>query len=210
MRYQGKIVEWNAEKAFGFVLPNAGGRKIFVHLNEFPNRRAPQVGALITFEIGVDANRRSCAVRASFVASPEARRAREQTREEAVARASWGAVSVWLGALWTVAVVGLTISGAYPWKLLVAWFAVNGMTFALYAADKRAAEQDRRRTSEARLHVYALAGGWPAAALAQQWLRHKTSKISFRTTFWFSVLANVGFMLWLASRHGATFVEVFR
>jgi uncharacterized membrane protein YsdA (DUF1294 family)/cold shock CspA family protein len=201
MRYQGKIVEWNADKAFGFVLPNAGGQKIFVHVNEFPNRRAPLVGALITFEMGLDANRRSCAVRANFVVSPEAARARRQVSE---ARAGWGSLSVWLGAVWTLIVVVLTITGAYPWKLLVAWLVLNAFTFALYAADKRAAERDQRRTPEARLHGFALAGGWPAAALAQQKFRHKTSKASFRSVFWLSVLVNLGVMLWLASGNGET------
>lgn len=207
MRYQGKIVEWNAEKAFGFVLPNAGGRKIFVHLNEFPNRRAPAVGALITFEIGLDANRRSCAVRANFVVSPDVRRAREQAYE---ARTGWGQMSLWLAGVWTLLVIGLTLSGVYPWKFLAAWFAVNAMTFALYAADKKAAERSDRRTPEARLHVYALAGGWPAAALAQQLFRHKTSKQSFRSTFWMSVLVNVGVMLWLTSRYGANVLALLR
>ena len=43
MRYQGKLVEWNDAKGFGFVLPNAGGRKIFVHLNAFSSRRTERL-----------------------------------------------------------------------------------------------------------------------------------------------------------------------
>lgn len=210
MRYQGKIVEWNAEKAFGFVLPNAGGRKIFVHVNEFPSRRAPAVGALITFEIGLDSTRRSCAVRAQFVASPAVRRAREQVREASDARTGRGKMSVWLAGVWTVVVMGFALYGAYPWKFVAAWVAVNVITFFLYASDKNAAEQGRWRTRESHLHLLALAGGWPAAAIAQQGFRHKTSKDAFRAVFWLSVVANVAVMLWLASEHGAPLLSQFR
>jgi uncharacterized membrane protein YsdA (DUF1294 family) len=37
-----------------------------------------------------------------------------------------------------------------------------------------------------------LVGGWPGAIVAQQMLRHKTSKVSFRVAFWLTVLVNVG------------------
>lgn len=207
MRYQGKVVEWNADKAFGFVLPNAGGRKIFIHLNELPNRRTPAVGSLITFEMGLDAERRSCAVRAEFVVAPERRRAREQTQEARIARAG---VGLWLATAWTVAVVAFTFLGHYPWKLLLAWVVVNVLTFALYAMDKTAAERGSWRTSEAQLHWFALAGGWPAAIYAQQKFRHKTTKASFRATFWLTVFLNVAAMLWLASRYGVDAIEVLR
>jgi uncharacterized membrane protein YsdA (DUF1294 family) len=36
--------------------------------------------------------------------------------------------------------------------------------------------------------------------LAQQWLRHKTVKQPFRQMFWFTVVANVVFFLWLSKR----------
>lgn len=48
----------------------------------------------------------------------------------------------------------------------------------------------------------ALAGGWPGALLAQQWLRHKSSKTSFQLQFWLMVLINVVAVLWLCSPYG--------
>ena len=207
MRYQGKLVEWNDDKAFGFVLPNAGGRKIFVHLNEFPGRRRPDVGSLITFEMGRDTNQRSCAVKVAPVISSRQRSAKEQLLEAHVARSR---LSLWIAAGWAAAVLVLTFLGHYPWKLLAIWALVNGITLVLYIIDKRAAEAGRWRTPEARLHVFALAGGWPAAAFAQQKLRHKTTKESFRATFWLTVFLNVALMLWLASRYGVAAIEIFR
>ncbi len=204
MRYQGKIVEWNDAKAFGFVLPNAGGRKIFVHLNEFADRRyRPQVGMLITFEIGLDTSRRSCAVNAAIVESRREVKAAQQLRE---AREGRSTLSVWLAAAWTIVVFALAIASRYPWKVVAGWAAINAVTFAFYAADKAAAKRGGWRTPEAHLHLLALVGGWPAAAYAQRAFRHKTSKESFRATYWLTVIGNIGAMLWLASSSGRNFV----
>lgn len=205
MRYQGKIVEWNEAKAFGFVLPNAGGRKIFVHLNEFSDRgKRPQVGALITFEIGLDASRRSCAVNAEMVESRREIKAAQQMRE---AREGRSTLSIWLAALWTLVVFALAIASRYSWKVVAAWTAINAVTFVFYAADKAAAKRGGWRTPEAHLHLLALVGGWPAAAYAQRFFRHKTSKESFRATYWLTVIANIGGMLWLTTSSGRTFLS---
>lgn len=205
MRYQGKIVEWNDAKAFGFVLPNAGGRKIFVHLNEFFDRgKRPQVGTLITFEMGLDASRRSCAVKAEMVESRREIKAAQQMRE---AREGRSTLSIWLAGAWVLSVITMTIGSRYPWKALAIWFAINFVTFALYAADKAAAKRGGWRTPEAHLHLLALVGGWPAAAYAQRYFRHKTSKETFRATYWLTVIANIGGMLWLTTSSGRTFLS---
>jgi uncharacterized membrane protein YsdA (DUF1294 family) len=68
--------------------------------------------------------------------------------------------------------------------------------FAAYALDKAAARARERRTPERTLLLLGLVGGWPGAVLAQQWLRHKSSKTSFRARFWMTVLANgAGFIV---------------
>ena len=45
------------------------------------------------------------------------------------------------------------------------------------------AQTGRWRTRESRLHLLSLAGGWPGAWYAQQWLRHKSSKRAFRRVY---------------------------
>jgi uncharacterized membrane protein YsdA (DUF1294 family) len=68
-----------------------------------------------------------------------------------------------------------------------------------YAIDKSAAVSGRWRTPEQTLHLFSLAGGWPGALLAQQVLRHKTSKESFIAAFWLTVLLNAAaFVAWHA------------
>src|SRR5689334_8283670 len=86
-----------------------------------------------------------------------------------------------------------------PQLVGVTYLAASTACFAMYAVDKTAARAGRRRTPENTLLLMGLACGWPGGALAQQWLRHKSSKRSFALRFWLSVLMNVGVFAWLAS-----------
>ncbi|GHU41301.1 hypothetical protein AGMMS50289_04220 [Betaproteobacteria bacterium] len=65
------------------------------------------------------------------------------------------------------------------------------ITFIAYANDKSAAKHDTWRTPESTLHFLAFACGWPGALLAQQFLRHKSTKVEFRQIFWLTVILNV-------------------
>ena len=71
------------------------------------------------------------------------------------------------------------------------------ITFLIYAKDKAAAKKGNWRTPEQTLHVYSFLCGWPGALIAQQCLRHKSQKRSFRARFWLSVLLNLGMLIWL-------------
>lgn len=81
------------------------------------------------------------------------------------------------------------------------------LTFIVYAMDKSAARTQGWRTAESTLHLLALAGGWPGALLAQQWLRHKSSKREFRTVFWATVWLNVLGLVLLYSPWGRRFLS---
>jgi uncharacterized membrane protein YsdA (DUF1294 family) len=75
--------------------------------------------------------------------------------------------------------------------VLLAYLSLSLAAFMAYAFDKSAAAAGRWRTAEQTLHLIALAGGWPGALLAQQVLRHKTSKPGFVGVFWITVGLNV-------------------
>ncbi len=92
---------------------------------------------------------------------------------------------------WMVAWLTLVAWGVWTQRMPMGWLAalvaVNVVTFVVYASDKDAARSGGWRTSEQRLHLLAVLGGWPAAWWAQQWLRHKSSKASFRAVYWLTV-----------------------
>ena len=45
--------------------------------------------------------------------------------------------------------------------------------------------------------------------MAQQILRHKSKKVSFRIVFWFTVLVNCGGVAWLLTPNGITTLQVW-
>jgi uncharacterized membrane protein YsdA (DUF1294 family) len=98
----------------------------------------------------------------------------------------------------------LDAAATFAWGLTplagAAYLAMSLACFIAYAIDKSAARRGERRTPESTLLMLGLLGGWPGAVLAQQWLRHKTVKQPFRQMFWFTVVANLAFFLWLSTR----------
>ena len=65
-------------------------------------------------------------------------------------------------------------------RLPLALAALNAFTALLYGLDKIAARNGRRRIPENILHLLALLGGWPGAAVAQRLFHHKTGKRAFQ------------------------------
>ena len=97
-----------------------------------------------------------------------------------------------LGGAWLVGLVVLAAVGVLPAWVPAVYAVASGVAFVTYAADKARSETGGRRVPERVLHALALAGGWPGAAVAQQWFRHKTRKARFQVVFWLIVAAHVG------------------
>ncbi|WP_235033946.1 DUF1294 domain-containing protein [Pantoea sp. 18069] len=108
---------------------------------------------------------------------------------------------VGLPVLLAVLSAGLLFGQPPLWALWI-YLPLSALTFFVYAFDKSAAQQGAWRTSENTLHLLALIGGWPGALLAQQVLRHKSSKAAFRAVFWCTVMLNLLAFIFLASPHG--------
>lgn len=103
----------------------------------------------------------------------------------------------WSGGSWLVLLAFLvgyaTVSIRWPLPYWVGaiYLVASIACFTAYAADKRAARGGRWRVSENTLLFLGVIGGWPGAIVAQQTLRHKTKKASFRFGFWVTVVVNL-------------------
>lgn len=104
-------------------------------------------------------------------------------------------------------VTGASFIGYTPKVVLWIYLGASFITFCIYAKDKSAAKKGKWRTPEQTLHVYAFLCGWPGALIAQQWLRHKSQKRSFRIVFWITVLLNIGIFIWLHTNKAKGYLQ---
>ena len=86
-----------------------------------------------------------------------------------------------------------------PRFILMLYAFASLVAFAVYAWDKSAARKNQQRTPEASLHLIGLACGWPGALLAQQLLRHKSSKVEFQRVYWITVMINCSALAYLVT-----------
>jgi uncharacterized membrane protein YsdA (DUF1294 family)/cold shock CspA family protein len=180
MRQQGTLADWNDDRGFGLITPAAGGPRVFVHVSAFPRGRRPATNDLVTYGAGRDQRNRLSASDVLYVIPT--RSVRTVTRGLRVALVT--------ATLFFALLVGLVALGRAPVLLLAPYCLFSVVGFAMYRADKIAAERGTWRTSEANLHAITLLGGWPGALVARRVFRHKTTKQPFRTIFWGTVIAN--------------------
>jgi uncharacterized membrane protein YsdA (DUF1294 family)/cold shock CspA family protein len=198
MRTKGKITSWNDEKGFGFITPIAGGKQVFVHVKAFSNRnRRPDINQVVTYALSKDKQDRPRAVNATLAGD----RLREKTKRTNNSLST-------IGAAFFLVIVAISVLTAKVPPLILALYIVGSLfTFIMYAVDKSAAKKGSWRTQENTLHLLSLAGGWPGALIAQQKLRHKSKKQSFRSIFWATVCLNCCAFFWLFTSSGATALQ---
>lgn len=198
MRTKGKLTSWNEDKGFGFITPMAGGKQIFVHIKAFSNRnRRPMVGQIVTYALSSDKQGQPRAINAT----------RKGDRSPDKVKRNTGFVSIVFAVIFLIFVGISALSAKIPFHILALYIAASLLTFIMYALDKSAARSGERRTQESTLHVLSLVGGWPGALIAQQKLRHKSKKQSFRSLFWVTVLLNCGVFAWLFTSTGAATLQ---
>jgi len=181
MRDQGRLTNWNDDKGFGFVTPDQGGLRAFVHIRSFSYRvRRPRDGDAITYQLTWDKQGRPRAENVLFREQP-GRKTIAEAKPRGVLAASLFASS------FIAAIVTLAALGKVPWLVPLVYVTASLLTFCAYAFDKSAAMNRRWRTSEDALHMLSLAGGWPGALIAQRLFHHKSKKLTFQVMFWFIV-----------------------
>ena len=203
MRFEGVLQSWNDERGFGFIAPDAGGAQVFVHIKAFgPGAARPQLQQRLTYALETAPDGK---LRASQV-QPLNAQTRMANQEAAPGKRPSERFfhpprqPLLLLLIPLLAVLLLVLGQLYTSTALPArWYVLmSALAFFLYAKDKKAARQGRWRTSENTLLSVGLLCGWPGALLAQQMLRHKSSKPGFLLLFWLSVGAN---LVWLCLRY---------
>ena len=198
MREKGRIRSWNDQKGFGFIEPEDGGKQVFIHISAFSNRnRNPKADEVVTYALSTDNQGRPCAARATLPGDTLPRRAKRNGKALAV-----------IGAVLFLFVVVILVAGSkLPPIILGLYLIASITTFIMYAVDKSAAKRGTRRTPESTLHWLSFIGGWPGGLIAQQTLRHKSKKQSFRTVFWITVFLNVVALLWIFMPGGSGIIQ---
>ena len=208
-------MEWNDQRGFGFIQADDGGERIFVHISAFQPRPSAQSrpfeGQRLKFAIGMDHGKK----RAQQVLWRNVERtasAVNQSKSVSPTKPSsrTGGAQYFFVLAFVLLFVAVASMWGVPRWVTSLYVVMSLITFFAYWKDKAAAQAGRWRTPESTLHSLALMGGWPGAVLAQQWLRHKSSKAPFRAVFWFTVVVNVGLFVWLHSPWGRDWLPVLQ
>jgi len=214
MELRGTLKSWNDEKGFGFIVPQAGGSQVFVHVSAMRGERRPRPGDTVLYTMSSEPSERPRAGHARFpglsLDEPAIRQkprdtARPATHHSASPARTTGRplhlpLKLTLFALLCLLPAGgvapLAWQGSF-WPA-AAYLLLSVLAFLLYGIDKRRALSGGRRTPENTLHLIELLGGWPGALIAQQAFRHKTRKLSYQLLFWLIVLLHQAFWIdWL-------------
>ncbi|WP_330148259.1 DUF1294 domain-containing protein [Shewanella oncorhynchi] len=130
-------------------------------------------------------------------ASPQTYRSQKSRAQSGRAQKSNTAASgsslmpLLLVVIFLAGLIGAAQQHMLPVGIAGMYLTLSLLTFIAYAIDKSAAKRNKWRTKESTLHLLALMGGWPGALFAQNLLRHKSVKASFRNVFWLTVVANL-------------------
>lgn len=201
MKFQGKVLNWNDEKGFGFVEPNGGGKRAFVHIKAFkPRSRRPVNGEVIVYELVQDNNNRYKAENIQF-----ARDARHLKKTSQAKKGShFGEIFI---ALFCAVLLTSTYFGKLPLIITGIYIVMSLIAFATYAIDKSAAQKNHWRIKESTLHLLSLIGGWPGAFFAQKKLRHKSSKKEFKRVYWVTIILNLSGFFWIHTEKGINVIK---
>lgn len=189
---EGRVVEWNDDRGYGFILSPVSHQRLFFHISSVNSSRRPNINDNVQFAIGQDRRGDACAV--------------DVRLSESIALSF--SFPLLFGFTFLVSLVASYFVFNLDMLFVGAYVGMSFLTFILYASDKSAAQNNEQRTSEASLHMFALFCGWPGALIAQQTLRHKSRKQPFKTVLWLTVIINSLAFVFLLTPQGLVYFDL--
>lgn len=203
--HQGKLINWKDDRGFGFIQDKNSREQIFIHISELKDStRRPEPGDTIFFYTAIDKERGKTKAIQAFISghrdrSPNTRKSSKSLFPIGIKNPTTFITKLSLVLAlpaWTI----LQLPNLVTLLLLLTYLtSINIITFAAYWDDKTRAKRDKQRIPENTLHLLELAGGWIGGLIAQELIRHKSSKPSYQITFWAIVGLHQAFLLFSLS-----------
>ena len=197
--HEGQLIRWKDDRGFGFIQPDDGSQEVFLHITALKDvKRRPQVGDFICYQLTVSKDGKVRASNAS-IEEVKSKSLSSAAPKKSISRTGDKSTSLVLNTLLLSLLPGLgsihlALTTGNPISLIL-YPVMSFITFWLYADDKSRAQQGRWRTQENTLHLCEFMGGWLGGFVAQQKLRHKSSKVFYQVVFW--VIAIIHIVFWL-------------
>jgi len=191
MQIKGKITKWNDDRGFGFITPIIGTKQVFVHIKSFKNRKIrPELNQNVLYNISEDKNGKLSAI--------DVLRVGEKRKEKSINKTdNSNSKIIFLG--FFISIITILFSLKVTIWFLLFTIIINILTYYTYKSDKVSAQKGEWRTPESTLHLLSLLGGWYGAIIAQDRLRHKSKKISFRIVFYITFILNITALIYFAN-----------
>ena len=202
MRDQGRLVEWVDDKGYGFIQPNDSSKdRVFLHIKDFARQGPrPITGCALEYVVQLDGQGRYKAKQVTYLKASQTQKKSHQQPKPQKNKSANNLQPMQIACVTYIVIIALmTISGVLNSMVLLFISIINALTYWMYAQDKEAAQSGNRRVPENTLHTLAFLGGWPAAWLAQQRLRHKTQKQPYRKIYICTIAFNILLIGWLIS-----------
>lgn len=205
---KGKIIKWDDDKGFGFILSADDSKNIFVHIKSFKDRNVrPEINQNVTFTIQNDTNGKVSAINVSRPTdNPLKNRLDRDNVKNILKHRQHNTNSIpitekstQLPIFYILIILSYVLflfhftfkEGKLPPYITIIYIFMGIITYFSYYTDKLNAIKSERRVSEKTLLTLSLLGGWIGALIAQHKFRHKTQKMSFQISFWTTVFFNI-------------------
>jgi uncharacterized membrane protein YsdA (DUF1294 family)/cold shock CspA family protein len=201
MRDQGRLVEWLDDQGYGFIQPNDASKdRVFLHIKDFARQGPrPIVGCALEYTVVQDGKGRFRAHQVTYLKATQVQAKAQKMKENIVRLPQKKSPMLLVCIAYIVGITLLRLMGILPLGILPFILLMNAASYWFYAQDKEAAQLGNKRVAENTLHLLSFLGGWPAAWLAQQKLRHKTQKQPFKKIYFCTIAFNILLIMWLIS-----------